>query len=86
MPARGDAYDGIEIIIGRAMAQTTHFAPTPAKLLRSRFDSTSVVSVTALAGVPEFVRDAFGERVLRRANQAAMLDIEDQDCLSHTSP
>lgn len=46
-------------------------------------DSISVVSVTALAGVSGFVRDAFGERVLRRANEVAMLDIEaieDQDC------
>lgn len=45
--------------------------------------STPVICVAALAGVPAFVRDAFGERVLRRANEAAMLDIEaieDQDC------
>lgn len=39
--------------------------------------------MTALAGVSDFVRDNFGERVLARANEAAMLDIEaieDQDC------
>jgi len=42
-----------------------------------------MVCVTALAGVPAFVRQAFGERTLRYANHAAMLDIdaiEDQDC------
>jgi len=63
---------------------TTHFAPSPGKLSNgSRLDSTSVISVTALAGVPGFVRRAFGERLLTRANRAAMLDIEaieDQDC------
>lgn len=55
----------------------------PAKLSSSRLGSISVLSVTALAGVPDFVRCAFGERVLRRANQVAMLDIEaieDQNC------
>lgn len=42
-----------------------------------------MVSVAALAGVPELVRHTFGDKVLRQANQAAMLDIEliaDQDC------
>jgi AraC-like DNA-binding protein len=36
-----------------------------------------------MAGVPALVRHAFGEKVLRHANRAAMLDIElieDQDC------
>lgn len=45
--------------------------------------STTLITVTALAGVSGFVRSAFGERVLERANHAAMLDIEaieDQDC------
>jgi AraC-like DNA-binding protein len=67
----------------RAKRQTAHFAPTPRKLSRSRLGSSSVLSVTALAGVPDFVRRAFGERVLQRANRAAMLDIEaidDQNC------
>jgi hypothetical protein len=51
--------------------------------LLTRSNSISLVSVTALAGVSGFVRNAFGERVLRRANEVAMLDIEtieDQDC------
>lgn len=42
-----------------------------------------VISVTALAGIPGFVRHAWGERLLQRANRAAMLDIEaieNQDC------
>lgn len=66
------------------MSLTNHFAPTPAKLsYRSGLGTTPLVSVTALTGVPQFVREAFGERLLRRANEAAMLDIEaieDQDC------
>jgi AraC-like DNA-binding protein len=63
---------------------TTHFAPRAAKLSNgSRLGTTPVISVTALAGIPAFVRHAFGDRLLRRANQAALLDIEaieDQDC------
>lgn len=42
-----------------------------------------MISITALAGVPALVRAAFGDRVLRQANRAAMLDvelIEDRDC------
>lgn len=42
-----------------------------------------MTSVTAVAGVSAFVREAFGERVLRYANQATMLDfesIEHLDC------
>lgn len=66
------------------MPPTNHFAPTPQKLsYGSSLGSTPVICVTALAGVPAFVRDTFGERVLMRANEAAMLDIEaieDQDC------
>lgn len=66
------------------MLQTYHFAPTPRKLpAGSRFDSVPVISVTALAGVPGFVRQAFGDKLLRQANRAAMLDIEaieDRDC------
>ena len=44
-----------------------------------------LISVTALAGVPGFVRHAYGEGLLRRATSAAMLDIEaieTQDCFS----
>jgi len=65
------------------MALNCHFAPTPKKLSYTRSGSIAVVSVTALAGVSGFVRNAFGENVLSRANEAAMLDIEaieDQDC------
>src|SRR5262245_60439970 len=65
------------------VALTTHFAPRARKLSNDPLSSTPVISVTALAGVPAFVRHAFGERLLERANQAAMLDIEaieDQDC------
>ncbi|HMN76188.1 MAG TPA: AraC family transcriptional regulator ligand-binding domain-containing protein [Burkholderiaceae bacterium] len=35
-----------------------------------------MISVAALTGIPEFVRSAFGEPVLRTANRAARLDIE----------
>ena len=67
------------------MLRTNHFAPTPSKLppANSRFDSVPVISVTALAGIPGFVRTAFGDKLLRQANRAAMLDIEaieDRDC------
>jgi len=43
----------------------------------------TLVSVSALAGVPAWVRAACGERVLREANRAALLDmerIENLDC------
>jgi len=46
-------------------------------------DAPPLLSVTALAGVPGLVRQAFGEKALRQANRAAMLDIEaieDRDC------
>jgi AraC-like DNA-binding protein len=59
-----------------------HFAPSPVKISRAP-NAESIISVTALAGVPAFVRHAFGQHVLSRANQAAMLDIEaieDKDC------
>jgi AraC-like DNA-binding protein len=66
------------------MLLTNHFAPSAQKLpASSRFDSVPVISVTALAGVPAFVRGVFGDKLLRQANRAAMLDIEaieDQDC------
>jgi hypothetical protein len=66
------------------MLPTTHFAPKPHKLSAgSMLASTPLISVTALAGVSNLVRGAFGERVLRGANHAAMLDveaIEDQNC------
>ena len=57
-----------------------HFAPRVAASLRA---DAALISVTALAGVPAFVRGAFGERVLGNARQEAMLDfelIEDSDC------
>lgn len=52
---------------------TNHIAPRAASLQRA---DTALISTAALAGVPEFVRGAFGERVLREANRAARLDIE----------
>jgi len=62
----------------------THFAPEPQRLPQgARVDAPTVLSITALAGVPGLVRQAFGEKVLRHANRAAMLDIElieDRDC------
>ncbi|WP_181164556.1 AraC family transcriptional regulator ligand-binding domain-containing protein [Amaricoccus solimangrovi] len=42
-----------------------------------------MISVAALAGVPAWVRETFGDGVLRHGNHAAALDIElieDQDC------
>lgn len=66
------------------MLPATHFAPTPRKLSAGTgLGSTSLITVTALSGVSAFVRDRFGERLLRGANKAVMLDIEaieDQDC------
>lgn len=59
---------------------TNHFAP---RIGTSRLGDAPLISVAALAGVPDFVRSAFGDRVLRKARQAAMLDfelIEDGDC------
>ncbi|WP_162409843.1 AraC family transcriptional regulator [Acuticoccus sediminis] len=61
-----------------------HFAPKPQRLAHFvGAGALTVLSITALAGVPGFVRNAFGEKVLRHANRAAMLDIEaieDRDC------
>ena len=66
------------------MLPTTHFAPTPRKLSAGTgLGATSLITVTSLSGVSAFVRDRFGERLLRGANEAIMLDIEaieDQDC------
>lgn len=62
------------------MRPTTHFAPGSAD---STLAGAPLISVTALAGVPGFIRSAFGERLLRKACHAAMLDIEaieDSDC------
>ncbi len=62
----------------------THFAPIPRKAPRMVARGVpTVVSVAALAGVSAMVREAFGDRVLERANRAAMLDIEaieDENC------
>lgn len=52
---------------------TNHIAPRAASLQRA---DTALISTAALAGIPEFVRGAFGEPVLRKANRAARLDIE----------
>lgn len=63
---------------------TTHFAPIPRRLARKgEVGPPTMISVTALAGVPAMVRHAFGETVLQHANRVAMLDIElieDRDC------
>jgi len=63
---------------------TTQFAPQPRRIPREAGSAApTLISVTALAGVPAMVRHAFGETVLRQANRAAMLDIElieDRDC------
>lgn len=62
------------------MGTTTHFAPG---IATSAYGDTPLISVNALAGVPAFIRSAFGERFLRRASRAALLDIEaieDSDC------
>lgn len=62
----------------------THFPVKPVKASRLVTRSVpTVVSVAALAGVSDLVREAFGGRVLERANHAAMIDIEtieDEDC------
>src|SRR5574337_1128222 len=63
------------------MSTTTHIAPAAGGV--SPLGSAPVISVTALAGVPAFVRHAFGDRAHRAASRAAMLDIEvieNQDC------
>lgn len=55
-----------------------HIAPRAAT---SPLADAALISVAALAGVPDFVRGAFGERVLAKARQAAMLDFElIEDC------
>jgi AraC-like DNA-binding protein len=55
------------------MRMATHIAPrTATPALRD----VPLISVNALAGIPAFIRSAFGERLLRKACHAAMLDIE----------
>lgn len=59
------------------MKTANHFVTRVTKLPRAaKLNAPPVISVTALAGVPEFVRNAFGEPTLRRATRAIMLDIE----------
>ena len=63
------------------MSIANHFAPPAGGV--SPLGRTPLISVTALAGVPAFVRYAFGDKVHRAASKAAMLDIEaiqNQDC------
>ena len=56
---------------------TTHFAPKVGILSSGTGgNAPPVISALAMAGVSAFVREAFGNRVLRRVNQATMLDIE----------
>lgn len=63
---------------------TIHFAPRQQRLSRlAPASAPPLLSVTALAGVPEFVRNRFGDKVVRAANRAARIDIEaieDRDC------
>lgn len=61
----------------------THFAPKAGRLSAEAAGTPPMISVTAMAGVPAMIRQAFGDKVLRQANSAAMLDIEtieDRDC------
>lgn len=63
------------------MSTTNHFAPASSR--DSTLAGTPVISVTALAGVPAWVRHALGDRAQRAASKAAMLDIEaieNEDC------
>jgi len=53
-----------------------HFAPYPLKLRRRNSNTPSLISASALAGVPEWVRTRCGERVLAEAKRAASIDIE----------
>lgn len=53
-----------------------HFAPKLTKYGPRERKSQTLVCVTALAGVPEWVRDTCGARVLNAANRAALIDIE----------
>ncbi|WP_162683338.1 AraC family transcriptional regulator [Rhodobacteraceae bacterium DSL-40] len=63
----------------------THFTPVAEKTFSRGFRArpAPVVSVAVMAGIPALVRHTFGDKVLRQANRAAMLDIESiegQDC------
>jgi len=66
-----------------------HIAPKPAKLSGTKRNTTSLICVDALAGVPEWVRNACGERVLAEARRVTKIDlelIEDLDCfIPHTT-
>lgn len=56
---------------------TTHLAPERDRPdQKFRVSAPPVKSVTALAGISGLVREAFGDRILRYAKQAVMLDIE----------
>lgn len=63
------------------MSNTNHFAPAAGR--GAPLGSTSLISVTALAGVPAWVRQTLGDHAHRAAIKAAMLDIEaieNEDC------
>lgn len=58
-------------------SSATHFVPGPRGPLPHAGATTApVISATAIAGVSALVRHSFGEKVLRQAKQAVMLDIE----------
>ena len=62
----------------------THLTPPPARPdLHFGTRAPPVISVTTLAGISGLVRHAFGEKILRHAKQAVMLDfelIENHEC------
>jgi AraC-like DNA-binding protein len=70
------------------MTHLKHFPHRPSPN-GARLGLPAIISACALSGVPDFVRRTFGERILQKVNQAAMLDIElieDQDCfIPHTT-
>lgn len=59
------------------MDSTIHFAPLPQRRAgKRRLERTSLISVTALAGIPTFIRDNLGERTLSAVNRRIGIDLE----------
>lgn len=61
--------------------ETTFLSPdsgpqAPIAFTKVGADAPPVISAKALAGVPALIRQAFGDKVLRQAKRAVMLDIE----------
>ncbi|WP_156124351.1 AraC family transcriptional regulator [Achromobacter sp. RTa] len=63
---------------------TTHLTPSPARPdLHFGTRAPPVISVTTLAGISGLIRNTFGDKILRQAKQAVMLDfelIENREC------